>query len=443
MNTEHELKPREIVEKLDQHIIGQSRAKRIVSIALRNRIRRMQLNKEMRDEVAPKNIIMIGPTGVGKTEIARRIAKLVRAPFLKVEATKYTEVGYVGRDVESMIRDLVRVAVNMVTSEMRERVEKEAQRRTESILLQKLFPEKASEENQVSSREAMRTMLKNRELEDKEIEIDVVARRSPTIEIMGGPNLEEIDMNMNMNMGKLGALFGQRKNTRVTTVAKAREIIAREEGDKLIDQDTVSEVARARVEQSGIVFIDEIDKITSGSVQRNSDVNREGVQRDILPIIEGSVVNTRYGTVDTTHILFIAAGAFHASRPSDLIPELQGRFPLRVELEPLTRTNFVEILTRPQNALVHQYCALLRTEGIELEFKKDAIEAIARIAEDINNRTDNIGARRLHTIMEILLEDVSFSAPDIGAQTIPISAQYVEDRLKDYIGDNDLSRYIL
>ncbi len=435
-----DLTPSDIVTQLDRYIIGQERAKRVVAIALRNRIRRIRLPEELRDEVAPKNIIMIGPTGVGKTEIARRIAKLTNAPFIKVEATKYTEVGYVGRDVESMIRDLMRIAINMVKKEMHQRVREEAQQRAEEQLLKRLMPSKEPAEDSATSREAIRSMLKEGQLEDKEIEIEIAPQRAPAIEIMGGNNIEEL---LGVNMEAMGALLGPRKSSRTTTVAKAREILIREESDKLIDQDLVSEMARKQVEQSGIVFIDEVDKITGSEQRRSGDVNREGVQRDILPIIEGSTVNTRYGTVNTTHILFIAAGAFHASRPSNLIPELQGRFPLRVELEPLTRQHLIEILTRPKNALLYQYRALLKTEEVELVFKDKAVEKIASIAEEVNTQSDNIGARRLHTIMEILLEDISYNAPQLRGQTIPITAQYVEGRLKDYVGDTDLSSYIL
>ena len=439
-NQEKELIPSDIVARLDRYIIGQQRAKRVVAIALRNRIRRIRLPEELRDEVAPKNIIMIGPTGVGKTEIARRIAKLSNAPFIKVEATKYTEVGYVGRDVESMIRDLMQVAINMVKKEMHQRVRKEAQQRAEQRLLQKLMPHKEPTEDSSASRETIRTMLKQGQFEDKEIEIEITAQRAPTVEVMGGSNIEEL---LGVNMEAMGALLGQRKSNRITTVNKAREILIREESDKLIDQDVVSETAQARVEQSGIIFIDEIDKIVGGEQRRSGDVNREGVQRDILPIIEGSTVNTRYGSVNTTHILFIAAGAFHASRPSNLIPELQGRFPLRVELEALTHQHLIEILTRPKNALLYQYRALLKTEEVELVFKDDAVEKIASIAEEVNSQSDNIGARRLHTIMEILLEDISYNAPQLRGQSIPITAHYVEERLKDYVGNNDLSSYIL
>jgi len=471
------LTPKQIVEELDKYIVGQDKAKKAVAIALRNRMRRQRLSDEMRDEVAPKNIIMIGPTGVGKTEIARRLSRLCGAPLVKVEATKYTEVGYVGRDVESMIRDLVSVSVSMVKAEMQEEVREEAEKRAEEALLDLLLPggganrsaAAASQKGPLqqlppqeraqpprhpqervpppgpaagvsaSTREKFRGKLHKGELDDKTVEVNVTRSQFPAIEIFSGTNFEELDV----NLGNLGNIFGGRKKRKKTTVKRAREILLAEEMDKLIDIERVTEQAIRRVEQMGIVFIDEIDKIASRQNVSGVDVSREGVQRDILPIVEGSKVNTRYGMVDTAHILFIAAGAFNMSKPSDLIPELQGRFPLRVELQPLSSEDFVKILTQPRNALIKQYVELLRTESVELEFKEEAIERIAEIASDVNSRTENIGARRLHTIIELLLEDVSFNASEIGGQTVEVTSQYVDDRLKDIVEDQDLSRFIL
>lgn len=451
------LTPKQIVEQLDKYIIGQNKAKKAVAIALRNRTRRQRLSDEMRDEVAPKNIIMIGPTGVGKTEIARRLSRLCGAPFVKVEATKYTEVGYVGRDVESMIRDLVSGAVSMVKTELQEQVREEAQRRAEEALLDLLLPgvgkapaaapgarpqiqpgpQLPAETS--STREKFREKLRNGELEDKTVEVNVTSNQFPAIEIFSGTSLEEMDV----NIGNLGNIFGGRKKRKKTTVARARDILLAEEMDKLIDMERVTEQAVKRVEQMGIVFIDEMDKIASRQNVSGVDVSREGVQRDILPIVEGSKVHTRYGMVDTSHILFIAAGAFHMSKPSDLIPELQGRFPLRVELQALTSEDFVKILTQPRNALIKQYEELLRTEEVELVFDEPAIRRIAEIANEVNSRTENIGARRLHTIMEALLEEVSFNATDIEGQTVKITESYVDKRLKDIVEDQDLSRFIL
>ncbi len=451
------LTPKQIVEQLDKYIVGQNKAKKAVAIALRNRTRRQRLSEEMRDEVAPKNIIMIGPTGVGKTEIARRLSRLGGAPFVKVEATKYTEVGYVGRDVESMIRDLVSVAVSMVKTELQEQVREEAQRRAEEVLLDLLLPGvgkapaaargaqpqvQPGPEQSVSvssTREKFREKLRSGELEDKTVEVNVTSSQFPAIEIFSGTSLEEMDV----NIGNLGSIFGGRKKRKKTTVARARDILLTEEMDKLIDMERVTEQAVKRVEQMGIVFIDEMDKIASRQNVSGVDVSREGVQRDILPIVEGSKVHTRYGMVDTAHILFIAAGAFHMSKPSDLIPELQGRFPLRVQLQALTSEDFVKILTQPRNALIKQYEELLRTEGVELDFDDQAIRRIAEIANDVNSRTENIGARRLHTIMESLLEEVSFNATDIAGQTVHITEKYVDERLKDIVEDQDLSRFIL
>jgi ATP-dependent HslUV protease ATP-binding subunit HslU len=465
------LTPKQIVEELDKYIVGQTKAKKAVAIALRNRTRRQRLSEEMRDEVAPKNIIMIGPTGVGKTEIARRLSRLCGAPFVKVEATKYTEVGYVGRDVESMIRDLVSVSVSMVKTELQEQVREEAEKRAEEALLDLLLPgigkspasggaagvrapvggpriqPGPSPEEQPSSppaaasgtREKFREKLRAGELEDKTVEVNVTSNQFPAIEIFSGTSLEELDV----NIGNLGNIFGGRKKRKKTTVARARDILLAEETDKLIDMERVTEQAIKRAEQMGIVFIDELDKIASRQNVSGVDVSREGVQRDILPIVEGSKVNTRYGMIDTSHVLFIAAGAFHMSKPSDLIPELQGRFPLRVELQALTSDDFIKILTQPRNALIRQYVELLRTEEVELEFDEQAIERIAEIASDVNSRTENIGARRLHTIMESLLEEVSFTATDIQGQTVTITENYVDERLKDIVEDQDLSRFIL
>lgn len=471
-----ELTPAEIVRELDKFIIGQEKAKKVVAIALRNRLRRQRLPEELRDEVAPKNIIMIGPTGVGKTEIARRLSRLTGAPFIKVEATKYTEVGYVGRDVESMVRDLVSVGISMVKNELQEEVREEAERRTEDALLDLLLPggkrqpaepqpgfapEPGGQTGQVdvspgsaraeagtesgpgvseATREKFRTMLRDGKLEDKEVEVQVSSGGGfPSIEIFSGSSFEEMDL----NLGNLGNLFGGRKKKKRTTVRQAREIILQDEMDKLVDSDRLSELARNRVEQMGIIFIDEIDKVASKENRQGVDVSREGVQRDILPIVEGSKVNTKHGIVDTSHILFIAAGAFHTSKPSDLIPELQGRFPLRVELEALGSEDFFRILTQPQNALILQYTELMKTEGVELTFNDEAIEELSQIAAQVNSKTENIGARRLHTIMEVLLEDVSFNAPDLKGQSIPITREYVRERLSGVVQDQDLTRYIL
>ncbi len=471
-----DLTPRQIVDELDKYIIGQDKAKRAVAIALRNRLRRQRLPEELRDEVAPKNIIMIGPTGVGKTEIARRLSKLCGAPFIKVEATKYTEVGYVGRDVESMVRDLLSVAISLVKAEMQVSVRAEAEKRTEEQLLDLLLPGSRVEEpgpstvmgglgapespappvvgfaprsrpalsdGERNTREKLRERLRKGELDGKSVEVSVTPRaQMPAIEIFSGTNFEEMDVNLG-NLGNLGNLFGGRKKKKKVSVKQAREILLNEEMDRLVDMEHVSEAAIERVEQMGIIFIDEIDKIASKENRTGIDVSREGVQRDILPIVEGSKVNTRYGMVDTRHILFIAAGAFHMSKPSDLIPELQGRFPLRVELQALTAEDFRRILTQPRNALITQYVELLRTEEVELVFDEEAIERISQIASEVNSSTENIGARRLHTIMELLLEEVSFHASEIRGQTIHVTRQYVEEKLKGIIEDRDMTRFIL
>lgn len=439
-----EMTPHEIVEELDKYIIGQDKAKKAVALAIRNRVRRQKLSEDLRDEVAPKNIIMIGPTGVGKTEIARRLSRLTGAPFIKVEATKYTEVGYVGRDVESMIRDLMHSAVAMVKEEMQEGVEEEATRRTEEKILDLLLPRnsKPPEGEGVidETREKFRKKLHDGDFDDKEVEIQVAGKgASPSIEIFSGTNFEEIDM----NLGPLGGLFGGRKKNKKVKVGQAKNILLQDEMDKLIDLDRATDVAKDRVENMGIIFIDEIDKVAAKEDRTGGDVSREGVQRDILPIVEGSKVNTKYGMIDTSHILFIAAGAFHISKPSDLIPELQGRFPIRVELEDLSAKEFELILTQPKSALITQYKGLLETEGVALDFTSEGIQRISEIAEQVNNSTENIGARRLHTILELILEEVSFNAIELKGQSIPITPEYVDQRLGEIVKDQDLSRYIL
>ena len=508
-----DLTPKEIVLRLDQYIIGQEKAKRAVAVALRNRYRRLKLPEDIRDEVAPKNILMIGPTGVGKTEIARRLAKLCSAPFLKVEATKYTEVGYVGRDVESMIRDLMAVGFNDVKAEMEERLREKSVPLVEDRLLDLLLPGSAekdraakanekkdaavlgniftfingnragdaesktsslpdqpggasekdaaqnassegsavsdaeaqseSRQKESSTREKFRTMLREGKLEEREVELTVHPQfQMPSMEIIAGGNMEDLESSMQSIAGMFSG--GNKAKRRTVTIHEARKIISGEVLDTMIDRDKVASEAKKRVEQNGIIFIDEIDKIaTKNGESRGQDVSREGVQRDILPIVEGSNVNTKYGVVDTSHILFIAAGAFSVSAPSDLIPELQGRFPLRVELDALKKDDFRKILTEPKNALTKQYVALLETEGVTVRFAEDAIDRMSFLAEDVNAKSENIGARRLHTIMEKVLDDISFTADEHAGETIDIDAAYVDDKLKDIVTDGDMSRYIL
>jgi ATP-dependent HslUV protease ATP-binding subunit HslU len=449
-----ELTPREIVSELDKYVVGQHAAKRAVSIALRNRMRRQKLPPELAEEIMPKNIIMIGPTGVGKTEIARRLAKLANSPFLKVEASKFTEVGYVGRDVESMVRDLVEIAIDMVREEKLEEVAEKAELNAEERLLDLLLPP-APPQHQPSTgfalpaedsdstsrtREKLRQQLREGKLDERMVELDVRERSMPAFEIISNQGVEEMDINIKE---MLPNIFGQRTKRRKMKVSEAFEYLIQEEESRLIDMDQVTRMAVDRVEQSGIIFLDEIDKIAGRESGHGPDVSREGVQRDILPIVEGTTVNSRYGMVRTDHILFIAAGAFHVSKPSDLIPELQGRFPIRVELKSLTMEDFIAILTEPKSSLVKQYTALLETEGLKLEFTRDALDEIASFAFRVNEATENIGARRLHTIMERVLDEISFDAPEMTEKTVVVDAAYVNKMLNDIVKDQDLSRYIL
>jgi ATP-dependent HslUV protease ATP-binding subunit HslU len=445
-----DLTPREIVQELDKYIVGQAAAKRSVAIALRNRVRRQKLSPEMAEEVLPKNILMIGPTGVGKTEIARRLARLAGCPFVKVEASKYTEVGYVGRDVESMIRDLVETAIDMVREEKLDEVAERAEQAAEERLLDLLLPPVAAAPGETApetgkkesdrTREKLRAQLRESKLDQRLVEVEVRERSMPSLEIVSGQGIEEMDINVK---DMLSGFFGQQKKKRKMTVAEAFDYLIQEEENKLIDMESVTRVATERAEQMGIIFIDEIDKIAGRESGHGPDVSREGVQRDILPIVEGTTVNTRYGMVRTDHILFIAAGAFHISKPSDLIPELQGRLPLRVELSALTEEDFVRILTEPKNALIKQYMALLDTEGVKLTFTDDSIAMLARFAVQVNEQTENIGARRLHTILERVLDEISFDAPELKKKNVKIDAAYVTKQLAEIAKNQDLSRYIL
>ncbi len=433
---EKDLTPANVVTELDRYVVGQRDAKRAVAVALRNRWRRQQVPGDLKDEIVPKNIIMIGPTGVGKTEIARRLARLARAPFIKVEASKFTEVGYVGRDVDSIVRDLVEASVKLVRDEEAEKVAPRAKEAAEDRLVEILVG-KGSD----STRDKFKTMLRENKLDDREVELEVTDDSNPIMSVLGGQ--PGIDENALSGLRDMFGGMGKRQKRQKLKVPAAMAILVKQETEKLIDHDAASREAVRRAEHTGIVFIDEIDKIATRSDRGGADVSREGVQRDLLPIVEGSTVTTKYGPVKTDHVLFIAAGAFHMSKPSDLIPELQGRFPIRVELAPLTAGDFVRILTEPQNALTRQYAALLATENITIEWNAEAIEELASIAADVNRRTHDIGARRLHTVLERLLDDLLFNAPDIGAQTIPITRTYVRERLSALVADEDLARYIL
>ena len=449
-----ELTPRQIVAELDKHVVGQADAKRSVAVALRNRIRRQKLPAELAEEILPKNIIMIGPTGVGKTEIARRLARLANSPFLKVEASRFTEVGYVGRDVESMIRDLVEISIDMVREEKLEEVAEKAEQNAEERLLDLLLPplppvrgeratpeeDERQREQYQRTREKLRAQLREGKLDERQVEVDVRERSFPAFEIISSQGVEEMDVNFK---DMLPGLFGQRTKKRRMRVTEAMDYLIQEEENRLIDMDHVTRTAVERAEQSGILFIDEIDKIAGRERGHGPEVSREGVQRDILPIVEGTTVNTRYGMVHTDHILFIAAGAFHVSKPSDLIPELQGRFPIRVELKSLNVEDLIRILNEPKSALVKQYTALLETEGIKISFTGDAIEEIARFAAQVNDQTENIGARRLHTIMEKVLDEISFEGPDLKNKTVRIDGEFVRKQLADIVKNQDLSRYIL
>jgi ATP-dependent HslUV protease ATP-binding subunit HslU len=449
-----DLTPKEIVTELDKYVVGQHDAKRAVAIALRNRMRRQKLPPDIAEDIMPKNIIMIGPTGVGKTEIARRLARLANSPFLKVEASKFTEVGYVGRDVESMIRDLVEIAIDMVREEKLEEVTDKAELQAEERLLDLLLPAAPTpatstagfalategEDSSTRTREKLRQQLREGKLDDRVVELEVRERSTPAFEIISNQGVEEMDINIK---DMLPNIFGQRTKKRKMKVSEAFEYLAQEEESRLIDMDQVTRTAVERVEQAGIIFLDEIDKIAGRESGHGPDVSREGVQRDILPIVEGTTVNTRYGMVRTDHILFIAAGAFHVSKPSDLIPELQGRFPIRVELKSLTMADFIAILTEPKSSLVKQYTALLETEGLKLEFTREALNEVAHFAFQVNEATENIGARRLHTIMERVLDEISFNAPEMQEKSVKVDADYVKKMLADIVKDQDLSRYIL
>ena len=441
--------PREIVSELDRYIVGQKEAKRAVAIALRNRWRRQLVPEDLREEIAPKNIIMIGPTGVGKTEISRRLAKLSQAPFIKVEASKFTEVGYVGRDVESIIRDLTDLAVNMVKEEEKQKVELKAHEVAEERVLDLLLPASSADEGDgeaidgqrlQSTREKLKKMLREGKMDDRFVDIELTQSAMPMIEVLTPQGMEGMEFNLKEMFSNL---MPKKTKKKTVKIPEALDILTQEEASKLVDMDKVTGEAIRRVEQSGIVFLDEIDKIAGRESMNGPDVSRQGVQRDLLPIVEGSTVNTKYGMVKTDHILFIASGAFHTAKPSDLIPEFQGRFPIRVELSSLTKADFVRILTEPKNALIKQYEALLETEGVHLKFANDAIQEIALIASDVNERTENIGARRLHTILERLLDEVSFAAPEMHGKEVAIDAEYVRERLAPILNNEDLSRYIL